>query len=1088
MESETIVSETASQSSGSSSSSSSSASSHDSDNETSFVANSVTGKNLSSDGDGMTDGESVNGGFLSGEEDFEAALETQIDDSEEQIVVGADDGSGEKLGDRGDSSGGGTVMSEGFRPVAKVTDDDDDVEEENEPVEDGLRAKGLATVIPEVEGFVFRKLRELGEMLDSSVESGVTTLLGDANESLVNEKHSLPEKIESEEGLEVSPLSEADLEMLNDDEKAIEEEPKIEARVNENTIALNEDEVSAISLSTGITEADSAIVELAEEKLVGAEVIGSAVISEVADPEHKKIDEPLLEENYVDAVETGYEVVSEVANSEPKKIDESSEVPVLEENHVDAVENGGEVDANVADIANSADDGMKMDAHVDGSGTDATLGNEETKLAETEPEVDSEGKQGDLSANGSEHEGKAQAVDSSPAHEVKFAESNGTIAEAQEHAVEDGISNNSKLIVDSEEYKINGIEDDCVVEDEGSETDEEKDGMIFGNSDAAKQFLEELERGQNSEDQSQQIDGQIVTDSEEEVDTDDEGDGKELFDSAALAALLKAATGADTDGGNITITSQDGSRLFSVERPAGLGSSLRSLKPTPRPRPNIFSSNLAGPTESETNLTEEEKQKAEKIQQLRVKFLRLVQRVGHSAEESLVQQVMYRLSHVAGRQISQWYGLDAAKRSAAELEAEGKDGLDFSMNILVLGKSGVGKSATINSILGEAKAPIHAFEPATTAVKEIVGTIDGVRVRFFDTPGLKSALMEQSHNRRILTYIKNFTKKCPPDIVLYVDRLDTQTRDLNDLPLLKTITSCLGNSIWRSAVVTLTHAASAPPDGPSGNPLNYDAFITQRSHIVQQSIGQAVGDLRLMNPSLMNPVSLVENHPNCRKNRDGEKVLPNGQAWRSQLLLLCYSMKILSEATGLSKPQDPVDHRKLFGFRVRSPPLPYLLSWLLQSRAHPKLTTDQGLDNEDSDVDLADLCDSDQEDEEDEYDQLPPFKPLRKSQLAKLSKEQKKAYLEEYDYRVKLLQKKQLREELKRMREIKKNGKAAVDELDASMGEEGGPEDGSPAAVPVPLHDMVLPPTFDSDNPAYRYGIIYVECMHISIFLMLYDS
>ncbi|CAA2969222.1 translocase of chloroplast 159, chloroplastic-like [Olea europaea subsp. europaea] len=605
-------------------------------------------------------------------------------------------------------------------------------------------------------------------------------------------------------------------------------------------------------------------------------------------------------------------------------------------------------------------------------------------------------------------------------------------------------------------------------------SDEATDGMIFGSSKAAKQFIEELERGSGADsslEHSQGIDGQIVTDSEEEADTDEEeGDGKELFDSAALAALLKAATGADSDGGSITTTSQDGSRLFSVELPAGLGSSLRSLRPSPQPnRPNLFTpSTFAGRGESENNLSEEEKMKLEKLQQIIVKFLRLVHRLGLSPEEPVAAQVLYRFTLLAGRQNGQIFGVDAAKRMAVQLEAEGKDDLDFTVNILVLGKSGVGKSATINSIFGEEKAPIDAFETGTTSVKEISGFIDGVKIVVSDTPGLNSSVMEQAYNRNILSSVKKFTKKSSPDVVLYVDRLDAQTRDLNDLPLLRTVTSSLGPSIWRSAIVTLTHGASAPPDGPSGTPLSYEAFVAQRSHIVQQSIGNAVGDLRMMSPSLMNPVSLVENHPSCRKNRDGQKILPNGQIWRSQLLLLCYSMKILSEANSLSKPQDPFDHRKLFGFRVRSPPLPYMLSSMLQSRVHPKLPSEQGGDNADSDIDMDDFSDSDQEGE-DEYDQLPPFKPLRKAQIAKLSKEQRKAYFEEYDYRVKLLQKKQFKDEIRRMKEFRKQGKVPATDY-------GNPEEeadaGAAAPVAVPLPDMTLPPSFDGDNPAYRYRFL----------------
>ncbi|XP_057475877.1 translocase of chloroplast 159, chloroplastic-like [Actinidia eriantha] len=596
--------------------------------------------------------------------------------------------------------------------------------------------------------------------------------------------------------------------------------------------------------------------------------------------------------------------------------------------------------------------------------------------------------------------------------------------------------------------------------EEASFSEDDSKGLTFGVWDTTKLVTEDLEQSltptsleDSSQDLSQTSESPIAMDSDKEVDTDGESEGEELFDSTVQAALRKAA---GSDSGSLTVTSANGSRVSSLEHPAD----------------SIASVNLPTPQfgESVENLSEEEKQKLEKIQLGRVRFLRLVQRLGYSSEDSVAAQVLYRLVLAAGRPSSQFFSFELAKRTAMQLEAVGRDDLDFSLNILVLGKTGVGKSATINSIFGEKKAMIDAFEPATTAVNNIVGTIDGIKVRVFDTPGLRSSLMEQSFNRKTLLSIKKLTKKFPLDIVIYVDRLDTQRGDLNDLPLLRSITSLLGSSIWHNAIVTLTHAASDPPDGPSGSPGSYDLFVAQRSRIIQQLISQAVGDLHMMSPSLMPPVSLVENHPSCQKMEDGQTVLPNGERWRSRLLLLCYSMKILSEANSVAKTQDQFDHQKLFGFRTRSPPLPYFLSSLLQTNAHPKLPSQQGGDCVDPDIDLGDFSDSDQVDD-DECDQLPPFNSLKRSEIAMLSKEQRKAYFEEYDYRVMLLQKKQLREEVKRLRELKKRGNDGP--YNYGYTEEGGyDETGVPAAEAVPLPDMVLPLSFDGDSPSYRYRFL----------------
>lgn len=505
-------------------------------------------------------------------------------------------------------------------------------------------------------------------------------------------------------------------------------------------------------------------------------------------------------------------------------------------------------------------------------------------------------------------------------------------------------------------------------------------------------------------------------------------------------------------------------------RPAGLGRAAPLLEPAPRvvqhPRVNgAVSHTQTQPVEDPGNgEAEEYDETREKLQMIRVKFLRLAHRLGQTPHNVVVAQVLYRLGlaeQLRGRSGGRVgaFSFDRASAMAEQLEAAGQEPLDFSCTIMVLGKTGVGKSATINSIFDEVKFGTDAFQMGTKKVQDVVGTVQGIKVRVIDTPGLLPSWSDQRQNEKILHSVKRFIKKTPPDIVLYLDRLDMQNRDFSDMPLLRTITDIFGPSIWFNAIVVLTHAASAPPDGPNGTASSYDMFVTQRSHVVQQAIRQAAGDMRLMNP-----VSLVENHSACRTNRAGQRVLPNGQVWKPHLLLLSFASKILAEANTLLKLQD-TPPGKPFSARSRAPPLPFLLSSLLQSRPQVKLPEEQFGDEDSLDDDLDDSSESE---DESEFDELPPFKRLMKAQVAKLTKAQKRAYFDELEYREKLFMKKQLKEEKSRRKMMKKMAAAAKD-LPSDYSENVEEESGGAASVPVPMPDLALPASFDSDNPTHRY-------------------
>ncbi|KAJ6365294.1 hypothetical protein OIU76_030131 [Salix suchowensis] len=453
----------------------------------------------------------------------------------------------------------------------------------------------------------------------------------------------------------------------------------------------------------------------------------------------------------------------------------------------------------------------------------------------------------------------------------------------------------------------------------------------------------------------------------------------------------------------------------SPSRPAGLGRAAPLLEPAPRATQQLRANGTVSHTQSQqiedpTNGESEELDETrEKLQMIRVKFLRLAHRLGQTPHNVVVAQVLYRLGlaeQLRGRNGGRVAGFDRASAMAEQLEAAGQEPLDFSCTIMVLGKTGVGKSATINSIFDEVKFGTDAFQLGTKKVQDVVGTVQGIK----------------RQNEKILHSVKCFIKKTPPDIVLYLDRLDMQSRDFGDMPLLRTITDIFGPSIWFNAIVVLTHAASAPPDGPNGTASSYDMFVTQRSHAVQQAIRLAAGDMRLMNP-----VSLI-----------------------------------LAEANALLKLQDSTP-AKPFATRARAPPLPFLLSSLLQSKPQIKLPEEQYGDEDGLDDDLDESSDSE---DESEYDELPPFKSLTRAQIAKLTKVQKRAYFDELEYREKLFMKKQLKEE-KRRRKLMEKMAAAAKDLPSEYAENA--EEGGAASVPVPMPDLALPASFDSDNPTHRY-------------------
>ncbi|EFJ18020.1 hypothetical protein SELMODRAFT_178526 [Selaginella moellendorffii] len=196
-----------------------------------------------------------------------------------------------------------------------------------------------------------------------------------------------------------------------------------------------------------------------------------------------------------------------------------------------------------------------------------------------------------------------------------------------------------------------------------------------------------------------------------------------------------------------------------------------------------------------------------------------------------------------------------------------------SMTVLVLGKGGVGKSSTVNSIIGERVAAVSAFQSETLRPLFVSRSRAGFTLNIIDTPGLIEGGWV---NDQALEIIKRFLMDKTIDVVLYVDRLDGYRVDSLDKQVIRAITRSFGPQIWKLCLLVLTHAQLPPPDGAS-----YDDYVQQRSEGLLAAIRHEAG-FKKTDPDI--PYALVENSGRCSTNAGGEKILPNGTVWVPNLV------------------------------------------------------------------------------------------------------------------------------------------------------------------------------------------------------------
>ena len=229
-----------------------------------------------------------------------------------------------------------------------------------------------------------------------------------------------------------------------------------------------------------------------------------------------------------------------------------------------------------------------------------------------------------------------------------------------------------------------------------------------------------------------------------------------------------------------------------------------------------------------------------------------------------------------------------------------------SLTIFVIGKTGVGKSTLINSLLGEKKAKVSdgVYSSDQETIEKYSGQFCGIKTLFYDTKGLADP---SEDDEKLIKKFHDTIVMCRNQYLVFICLPITNRADNSVYCFARLLASKFGDkyNIWLNSIIVLTQA----------NRFSHDEDDSDEEEEVrlEKTAVKMIDTMETWSKEFQDclekfglPREIIMNMPVCAAGRKSPK-LPITDDWKETLLYVCLErQKMLQSVTEMKKTSEDI--------------------------------------------------------------------------------------------------------------------------------------------------------------------------------------